>query len=112
MNFEEAKTILGGAVRHELRDHAFGDVEVYWVVKGKEIACGYFGGGKAEVNVFKPAADSTTFVDDEARTLRDFGTAVAISRNDETGLDEFVEGQIMPGLTLEGVREELTHDHR
>jgi hypothetical protein len=109
MNLEEAKTLLNGATRHELRDHAFGDMEVYWVKNGKEIACGYFGGDHAEISVFKPAADATTFDGDDARALRECGTLGMAARNDETGPNEFIEGQTVPGLTLEGVREELTN---
>lgn len=108
MNLEEAKTLLGGATRHELRDHAFGDTEVYWVKGGKEIACGYFGGGQDSVSIFKPAEDAASFDGEEARALRECGTLGEIGRNDETGPNEFIEGQTVPALTLEGVREELT----
>lgn len=108
MELEEAKKLLDGAKRHELKDHAFGDVEVYWV-KGKEIACGYFNGGPADsVSVFKPTEDATTFDGDDARALRQCGTLGEVSRNDSSGPDAFVEGQTLPGLTRAGVREELT----
>jgi hypothetical protein len=108
MELEEAKKLLDSATRHELRDHAFGDTEVYWVLGKKEIACGYFGGGQDGVSVFKPAEDSTSFSGEEARVLRECGTLGDVERNDETGPNEFIEGKTEPGLTLEGVREELT----
>lgn len=106
MDLEEAKTLLSGAIRHELRDHAFGDTEVYWVLKGKEIATGYFGGGTADVSIISNS--NTSFEGEDARALRNLGEMGDVARNDETGPDTYVEGQTMPGLTLEGVREELT----
>lgn len=115
MNLEEAKTFLEDTSRHELRDHAFGDMEVTWL-KGslkkdgdvlKEIAHGYSGSSMVSVTII--TEDGTvSFSDDDARSLMSCGTLGTVGRNDETGPDEFVEGKIMPGLTLEGVREELT----
>jgi hypothetical protein len=43
----------------------------------------------------------------DAAEVRNCGK-LQVERNDETGPDEYIEGQTMPGLTLEGVRQELT----
>lgn len=104
MNLDNAKLVLNDCTREELRDHAFGDVEVFWFKDGKEIATGYFGGVHAGVTL----TPMTSFHDDKARELRNCGTLGQVDRNDETGPDEFTEGQIMPGLTKEGVRREIT----
>lgn len=92
MELEEAKRVLNGCTRQELRDHAFGDKEVYWLKGTQEVACGYFGGGHAEVSIFKPAKDSTDFTGEDALALRECGTVGEVQRNDETGPDEFVAG--------------------
>lgn len=109
MNFEEAKTLLNSATRWELRDHAFGDTEFGWTdAQGNHIAEGYSGGGRCSVWFNDP--DETYSCDDvdEARELKRCGTLGPVERNDETGPDNYVEGYIMPGLTKEAVREELT----
>jgi hypothetical protein len=49
-----------------------------------------------------------SFKGNEARRLRECGIEGKIERNDETGPDEFVVGQVMPGLTKAGVLEEIT----
>lgn len=108
MNLSEAKEVLAGCIRSELRDHAFGDTEVLWLKDGKQVAAGYFG---RDADVWfssedGPSTDSFTNV--EARELRNCGVVGVVERNDETGPDEFVEGQIMPGLTAEAVLEEIT----
>lgn len=116
MDLEEAKTLLNGATRHESRDHAFGDVEVFWVVGSlkkegdvlKEIATGYFNGAISDVTITLPNTDAVSFFGEDALALRECGTQGAVGRNDSTGPDAFVEGQIVPGLTLDGVRDELT----
>lgn len=104
MDISEAKALLDTCIREELRDHAFGDVEMFWNKDGVPIASGYFGGVYADVCI----NHKSSFKNDEARELRNCGTEGHIERNDETGPTEFVEGQIMPGLTKEGVRQELT----
>lgn len=107
MNLEEAKTLLSGAVKSELRDHAFGDCEVTWWDAAKPyklIAEGYFGGAERSVSFEQPRV---SFKDAEADELRKCFSSQKVERNDETGPDEFVVGQTMPGLTLEGVRREL-----
>jgi hypothetical protein len=111
MELEEAKTLLSTAVKSELRDHAFGDCEVVWTVGYAEngtvghtnIAHGYFGSGESYVRV-----GDTRFEGDEAFWLRQFCASQKVERNDETGPDDFEIGRVMPGLTLEGVRKELT----
>ncbi len=105
MEFEEAVKILSDAERYELRDHAFGDCEVSWYKDKTEVGGGYFGGGNSNVWVLG-GGTSHAFDGNEARTLRECGKLI-VSRNDSTGPDDFVEGRIMPGLTLEGVRKEL-----
>jgi hypothetical protein len=103
MDFEEASEILSTAVRSELRDHAFGDREINWVKEGQNIAGGYFGGNYADVWI-----GDSKFSGEEARQLAAIGLRGVIERNDEVGPDTYEDGVIMPGLTLEGVREELT----
>jgi len=102
MTLDEAKKLLTECIREELRDHAFGDAEVYWMKDGQEEAAGYFG-SKAEVEI-----RGTIFKGPDAHELRKCGTIGAVERNDSTGPDQYVEGQCMPGLTIEGVRKELT----
>jgi len=105
MNLQEAKTLLDGCERLELRDHAFGDKEVTWKKDGIVIAIGYAGSAAASVTI---TVDPTaSFGNDDARSLMSCGTPGSVGRNDETGPEQFVEGQTMPGLTLEGVRQEL-----
>lgn len=104
MDLATSKIILNDCVREELQDHAFGDVEVFWFKDGYQVAGGYFGGGHSEVWL----TPETKFGGAQARELRECGATGHIERNDETGPDDFVEGRIMPGLTREGVLNELT----
>lgn len=107
MDVTAAKLILSRARKLESRDHAFGDVEITWVEPSNnenEVAWGYFSGRSREVSF----PTGNTFIGSEADILRDCFIAEEVGRNDETGPDEFVVGATMPGLTLEGVREELT----
>lgn len=100
---EEARIVLSTCVRSELRDHAFGDMEVTWTDRqGNVVADGYFGSGGASVYF-----DGSSFEGNDARALRDSGVVGEISRNDSTGPEDFREGEIMPGLTLAGVLKEL-----
>lgn len=114
MDIDEAKEFLNGCVRHELRDHAFGDTEVSWLKDGLIVASGYFSGTTADVWVAPslppgvPIGDSTTFHGHESHELRKCGTEGAIERNDETGPDDYVEGDIQPGLSRGDVFHELT----
>lgn len=105
MEVNEAKSILDGCTRHELRDHAFGDMEVTWMKGETVIADGYFGSSMASVTIGDDPTAS--FSNDDAHALKSAGTLGEVGRNDETGPSEYVEGQTMPGLTLEGVRDEL-----
>lgn len=106
MELSEAKALLERCVRDELRDHAFGDAEVSWRNEEGEIASGYFSRNKADVWI----PTNASFDGDEARELRKCGSEGHIERNDETGPTEYAEGQIMPGLTKEGVLQELLGD--
>lgn len=103
MEIDEAKALLRECTRSENRDHAFGDVEVFWTKNGVQVAEGYFGGTTQQVMFGDVTIQGTT-----ARELRYCGIEGHIDRNDETGPEEYSEGSIMPGLTLEGVRSELT----
>lgn len=104
MTIEEAKALLAECTREELRDHAFGDAEVYWSREGEEedVAVGYFGNESREV-VFEAARFNGPGADE----LRYCGKRGRVERNDTTGPDEYREGVTMSGLTLEGVRKEL-----
>lgn len=104
MNLEEAKKLLDGAKRCELRDHAFGDMEVFWTVDGEGVADGYFSCSTRSVSIL----GGPTFTDDDADALQDCGTLDEVWRNDNTGPETFQAGVTMPGLTKEGVFEELT----
>lgn len=109
MTFERAKALLDENNRWELRDHAFGNMEFGWTFGplSGAIADGYSGGGRCDVFV-RDGFDSASFEGDQARELRKCGTLTLSERNDEVGPDEYVEGQVMPGLTMDGVRKELT----
>lgn len=103
VTFEQAKELLAGCTRSELRDHAFGDREIYWSNAADEsVGSGYSGSSGAEV-----AVGDSVFHGEEAEQLVVLGTIGKVERNDSTGPDEFEEGECMPGLTLEGVRKEL-----
>ena len=109
MTLEEAKKLINSCTRHELRDHAFGDSEVYWEKDGKEVADGYYGRNAScgSINEYvdgKPVGVEWSFSGREALELRKCGTTGGIERNDSTGPDRYQEGACMPSLTLEGVR--------
>ena len=117
MTLEEAKKILSACERDELRDHAFGDREVYWSKDGKEVASGYFGGscsaiGFTNFNENGLIVSLAEFKGKEAQELASCGASVKIERNDETGPDTYRDGACMPGLTLEGVKKEICTPHR
>jgi hypothetical protein len=75
----------------------------------KRIATGYFGGESAEASIVDHITQQplASFSGDDARSLLDCGT-LEVSRNDETGPDEFTEGEVMPGLSKSDVFHELT----
>lgn len=102
MDVKEAKEILDGCERQELRDHAFGDMEITWTRAGFEIAYG-FGGRLCGVTMI--GGDS--FEGTEAIGLVSCGTLTQAERNDESGPPDFVPGRIMPGLTREAVKQDL-----
>lgn len=103
MNFEEAEKVLEETVRSELRDHAFGDREVTWMNEGGIVATGYFGSGMSEVSI-----GEHNFVGSDAYLLSKKGVEGKIERNDETGPDEYNDGDIMVGLRPQDVLEEIT----
>lgn len=107
MNVKEAVNILNDCDRHELRDHAFGDMEISWTRRGIEIAYGYLDGNTCGVHL----VSGTAFSGEDAKTLVGCGTLAHIERNDETGPEDFVPGRIMPGLTREAVKQEVIKQH-
>lgn len=84
MTLDEAKALLATCERDELRDHAFGDMEIVWTRDGVSIASGYFGHDAAGVSF-----DGVAFEDDDARALRHLGRLAGVHRNDTTGEDEW-----------------------
>lgn len=108
MNLDEAKEILKGTDRNELRDHSFGDCEVTWTKGDVTVADGYFSRSKANVSVCYGDNRWFNFVGDDAHALRGEGHEL-IFRNDETGPNDYVEGRVAPGLSLEDVHRELTN---
>lgn len=119
MSFNTVKLILSDCERHELRDHSFGDVEVNWYKGDVTIAYGYFSRSSAEVRVYRsdnPNAEFPSyrklaeFTGDQAHELRLCGE-IHVSRNDETGPDEFTLGEIQPGLSKGDVYHELTGEY-
>lgn len=99
MNFDEAKFILERAERHELRDHAFGDMEVFWRKDEKIVATGYFGVSSRRINMM----NGGIFSGDEAMILKECGNLAGVDRNDTTGPEDFEIGRVMPEI-----KEELT----
>ena len=105
MTLEEAKQRLNNCTRHELRDHAFGDREIGWYSNaGMHVAEAYI--SRDESNVY--IGEDATFTGADALALATCGKQGTIERNDTTGPDEYQDGVTMPGLTLEGVKKELT----
>lgn len=108
MDFDVAKQLLNTAVKYELRDHAFGDVEMEWFDGETRVGYGYFSSTHAGVSVTDAATGMTgEFEGHEAHELRKCFASEQTERNDSTGPDEFKLGKVMPGLTKEGVRQEL-----
>jgi hypothetical protein len=106
VTFDNAKLILAGCTRSELRDHAFGDREIYWTSpSGEPIASGYSSDDGQEVYI-----EETTFYSTEAVELFACGTLGTVERNDSAGPDEYKDGACMPGLTLGGVLREITEE--
>lgn len=105
MTIEEAEEFLNACEREELRDHAFGDVEIYWMKDGDEAARGHFGSTDFSVSIYPM---ESSFKGAEAQRLRNCGTLKKVERNDETGPDEYKEGQTMKGLSLGDVLMEMT----
>lgn len=80
MDFDLAAKILSESIRDELRDHAFGDKEIYWRNNyGHQVATGYVGSSGAEC-----AMDGfdVSFSEAEARELAKLGTLGQVERND------------------------------
>ena len=87
VTYEQAIELLSNCDRSELRDHAFGDKEVYFQTKdGNSVAEGYSGSSAVTVCI-----DGTEFTDSEARHLLTLGTLINVERNDAGGDDEEFE---------------------
>ena len=135
--FEEAKELLSKCFRIELRDHAFGAMEVSFYLKTdiirdpasgtwavREVADEHegvkfmvqvesvgdatFGCGSGDGIYLKLEEAWVGFDVKESRELMKLSELLEAGRNDETGPDKFEEGACLPVLTLEGVRKELT----
>lgn len=108
MTLKEAASILDQCVRNELRDHAFGDMEISWndPTTGQEIASGYSGNGSQYVTIGENSFNGYEDVEE----LLTHGCSHNVERNDETGPDEFVRGRTMPSLTKEAILRELLGD--
>ena len=96
MNVKEAKELLDICERSELRDHAFGDREIFWEFDGVDVAGGYFGSGGKSVLIYDYAVSKgnqyapiqiASFEDDEAYELVNCGKLAKIDRNDMQGDD-------------------------
>ncbi len=111
ISLADAKALLNTCARSELRDHAFGDREVSWTDDdGHELGF-YCNSGRAPHMVYVERYEDGKKV--EAAEFHDYsllkcGKSARIERNDSTGPDTYQDGACMPGLTLAGVRKELT----
>ena len=111
---EELKKLLSESTRSELRDHAFGDREIYWKhpVLG-DFAKGYSGPGAPGLFVYDKDDEGAGYEVSETdevniSDLFKLGIRGQVERNDSTGPDTYQEGKTMPGLSSEGVLNELT----
>lgn len=96
MTLEDAKLFLDSYKKEELIDHAI------WVNDEHEtVAGGYFS------NVSEVWIDSHSFEGEEADILRRHYLSASSVRNDETGPDEFNQGETISNLTLDSVRREI-----
>lgn len=83
MDFDLAAKILSESIRDELRDHAFGDKEIYWRDQhGHQVATGYYGSSGVEVGM---CGFDINFSEEEARQLVGLGTLGEVQRNDSQG---------------------------
>lgn len=86
MTFDLAKEILIKSIRDELRDHTFGDKELYWRNKfGHLIATGYISSSDSDCGM---AGFDVIFTGSEARELAKLGTLGQVERNDSMDDDE------------------------
>lgn len=83
ITLERAMEQLSACVRHELRDHYFGDREIYWIDdKHVTVAEGYEGNDGVSVYI-----GGVTFKAEDARQLLSCGARGDIERNDTAGPD-------------------------
>lgn len=88
LTLTEAIELLSKCERRELRDHAFGDREVCWMLQDSEVAEGYFGGGSKDVFIHEEYGGGS-FAGDAAKRLSECGASARFERNDETGPDYY-----------------------
>lgn len=85
MTYDRAVEVLTAASRDELRDHAFGDKELYWNnTYGHLVATGYSGRDAVEIGM---AGFNVVFTDEQTRHLVTLGKLGKIERNDSMGDD-------------------------
>ena len=83
ITFENAVKLLSGCTRSELRDHAFGDKEIYFDnAEGIQIAEGYSGYGVCDIHFNEYTHD---FELSQVRYLLTLGTLGKVERNDSMG---------------------------
>ena len=86
MTFDLAKEILKECTRDELRDHAFGDKELYWKDKfGHLIATGYVSSSDSDCGM---TGFDVIFTGSEARELAKLGKLGQVERNDSMEDDD------------------------
>lgn len=94
MKIDDARTLLKMCHRHELRDHAFGDRQVFWTAGPNTddplVAEGYFGGGSAEIWIHEDWGENGAFTGDYAKRLSACGETGVIGRKDVTGPDFYM----------------------
>lgn len=96
MKVQLAKYLLELCERQELRDHAFGDREIFWTFDGIEVAGGYFSSMGKSIWIYRyfPGIDFAdqceqiaSFGEEEAQELVQCGKLKAVERNDMQGDD-------------------------
>lgn len=79
MTLDEAIAFLSGCTRNELRDHPFGDAELYWVKGDVEVAGGYWGPSARVVHI-----GDHVFRDPDVGRLFDCGALGTIESNHDS----------------------------
>lgn len=109
ISLNEVRDILASCTRSELRDHAFGDREIFWRTSDGEIVAEAYDGS---VCSFHYEYEGKKFTSDNEGTLKELfslGITGVVERNDSTGPDEFTQGVVMPGLSEDDILKELIY---